>query len=412
MQAPLTLGDTTTLTVQGETVSLTTAPTVRAVVKYIGTDNIWLEDVANPTVSFTTAEYQAMEAFYSANTKPTLSAYVGPFTDVDVNQHNLILITKEVNKQSGVLGFVWSIDLLPKTLVATSNQAEIFYGKAPDPSGIYGTVYTKTDASDDYRSLMAHELTHVIQAGQYWYGPAGSKKTWEKEGSATLSEQLVGFKVYGHASRQNLGLTAYRGGQEWFRDWVTDLAFYFGYRSSTTRTTGAPEQCTWIGRPSEGNSGPCGNEDRMVYGVPATLLRFVLDEYGPTYVGGEQALMRQIVASGETGYASLTKPTSNSTVSLLVQFWLWIWADATGFGNWFRSWNLFDMWGGFVETAALKPYQSTSLLPTLDASIRAGSTAYLEWSPASATGPTSLRIRSPSGGAVPSTMVLWLYRVQ
>jgi hypothetical protein len=411
MQAPLTLGDTTTLTVNPDG-SQTTAPTVRAVVKYIGTDNIWLEDVANPTVAFTTAEYQAMEVFYSANTKPILSAYVGPFTDVDVNQRNLILITKEVNKKPGLLGFVWGGDLFPRTQITTSNQAEIFYGIAPDPSGIYGRVYTKTDASNNYRWLTAHELTHVIQFGQRIFGPAGNKKTWETEGGATLSEQLVGFKVNGYASGQNLGLTAYRGGEEWFGNWVFDLAFYFGLRTSTTRTTGAPEQCTWIGGPSEGNSGPCGNEDRMVYGVPATLLRFVLDEYGPTYVGGEQALMRQIAASGETGYSSLTKPTSNSAESLLVRFWLWIWADATGFANFFSSWNLFSLWGGLVETAALKPYQSTSLLPTLDASIRAGSNAYLEWSPTSATGPTSLRIRSPSGGAVPSTMVLWVYRVQ
>jgi hypothetical protein len=322
------------------------------------------------------------------------------------------LITKEVNKQSGVLGFVWSLDLVPRTLVATSNEAEIFYGIAPDPSGIYGRVYTKTEASNDYRALMAHELTHVIQAGQYWYGPAGRKKTWEQEGGATLSEQLVGFKANGYTFGQNLGLTAYRNGEEWFSDWVTDLAFYFGYRSPTTRTTGAPEQCTWIGRPSEGNSGPCLNEDRMVYGVPATLLRFVLDEYGATYPGGEQALMRQIVASGETGYLSLTKPTSQSTASLLIRFWLFIWADASNFFNGLKSWDLFNIWSGFVDTAKLKPYQSTSLLPSLDASIRAGSTAFLEWAPASATGPTSLRVRTPSGGALPSTMVLWVYRLQ
>jgi hypothetical protein len=410
-QASLTVGDTSTLTVQGATVSLTAAPTVRAVVRYIGTDNIWLEDVANPTVSFTTAEYQSMEAFYTANTKPILSAYAGPFTDVDLNLRTLILITKEVNKQEGVLGFVWGGDLFPRAEIPTSNQAEIFYGLAPDPAGTYGAVRTKANVSSEYRALMAHELTHVIQRGQAIYGTAGDKKTWEGEGGATLSEQLVGFRVYGYASGQNLGSAQYRADTEWFQNWVQDLAYYFGFASATTRVAGAPEQCTWLGRPSEGNSGPCGSSSRMVYGVPATLLRFVLDRYGAAYPGGEAALMRNIVASTNAGYASLTVPTGVSTSELLTRFGLMLWSDGKT-SNSFASWNLFDIWSGFVATAQLAPYTSTSLQPTLQASVRAGSTAYLEWSPGAATSPTSLRIRSPSGGAVPSTMVLWVYRYQ
>lgn len=407
----LSVGDTTTFTVQGATISCTAAPSVRAVVRYIGTENIWYEDVANPIVSFSTAEYQSMESFFASTTKPVLASYVGPFTDIDSNQRNLILITKEVNKQSWLLGFVWGGDLFPKSLCTTSNAAEIFYGVAPDTAGIYGSVFTKTYVSNEYRRLMAHEFTHVIQFGQYLYGPAGNKATWEMEGGATLTEQLVGFRVYGYASGQDLGRTQYRADTEWFQDWPGDLAFYYGFLTASTRTTGAPEQCTWIGRPSEGNSGPCGNANRAVYGVPATLLRYVLDKYGPGYAGGEAALARNIVSSANTGYASLTVLTGVTASELLTRFGLMVWSDGNT-SNMLTSWNLTDIWSGFVATAHLSPYTSAAQLPTFAASVRAGSTAYLEWSPGLATSPMSLRVRTPVGGAVPATMVLWLYRYQ
>ena len=231
------------------------------------------------------------------------------------------------------------------------------------------------------------------------------------EGGATLSEQLVGFRVYGYSSGQDLGRTQWRADTEWFQDWAYDLLSYYGFLSASTRATGAPEQCTWIGRPSEGNSGPCGSSGRMVYGVPATLLRFVLDKYGPTYGGGEAALARNIVSSANEGYASLTVPAGVTTSELLTRFGLMMWSDGRT-ANPLTSWNLADIWSGFVATAQLTPYTSTQQLPTLQASVRAGSTAFLEWSPALATLPISLRIRTASGGAVSSTMVLWIYRYQ
>ncbi len=411
-QAPLAVGDTTTLRVGNfNSISCAQATTVRAVVRYVGSDNIWLEDIANPTVAFSTTEYQSMEAFFVANTKPTLAAFAGTATDVDNNQHSLILISKEVNKVGNLLGLVWGGDLYPPAQCATSNGAEIFYGLAPDPAGVYGDVWTKTAVSTEYRALMAHELTHVIQLGKQIYFGAGQKATWELEGGATLSEQLVGFRVYGYASGQNLGLTQLRADTEYFQKWVLDLATYFGFSSATTRTTGAPEQCTWVGRPSEGNSGPCANAIRAVYGVPATLLRFVLDRYGAAYPGGETALMRNIVGSPNAGYGSLTVPTGVSTSELLTRFGLMLWSDGKT-SNSLASWNLLDIFSGFVASAQLSPYTSSSLQPSLQAAVRAGSTAFLEWSPTAATTPTSLRVRSPSGGAVPSTMVLWVYRYQ
>lgn len=410
VQQALTLGDTAMLNVPiNAAPSCDSAPTVRAVVRYVGSENIWLEDVANPVTAFSVAEYQGMEAFYATHIKPVLFSYFGGLTDIDSNQHNLILITREVNK-TPLVGFVWGGDLFPVSLCGTSNSAEIFYGFAPDPDGAVGPVVTHSEVRTQYRSLMAHELTHVVQNGQRLYGTAGTKAIWEMEGGATLAEQLVGFKVYGFASGQNLGLTPMLNDAEWFRSWFNDLAIYFGWLSNTTRSIGAPEQCTWLGNLRGGNSGPC-DPFRMVYGVPATLLRFVLDRYGFGYPGGEAALMRNLVASPHTGYASLTSAAGVSIGELLTWFGVMLWSDDKTSDS-FASWNLFDIFSGFVPTARLAPYVSTNPQPTLHTSVRAGSTAFLEWSPTGATAPTSFRIRSPAGGPIPPSMVLWVYRYQ
>lgn len=407
----LAAGDEISLKVQGAKPGCSAGTAVRAVVRYVGTSSIWLEDVANPTTAFTTAEYQSMDAFYGTTTKSVLTTYYGSFTDVDRNERTLILVTKEVNKQTGLLGFVWGGDLYPTTTCAASNVSEIFYGLAPDPNGVHGKVWTKTDVADQYRALMAHELTHVLQFGALIYGTADNKDTWEFEGGATLAEQLVGNKVYGYQSGQNLGLTQYSKDTEWYQSWVIDLARYFGYASSTSRTTGAPEQCSWTARPDDGNTSPCTNPARLVYGVPATLFRFALDRYGPTYAGGETALMRSFTSNKGVGLGSITTATGVNATELLVRFGLALWSDGK-YGNPLTSWNIFDIWSGLLATTKLMPYTSTASLPSMDASVRAYSHAYLEWSPPAATPVTSLRMRTSTGGAVPSTMVLWIYRYQ
>ena len=60
----------------------------------------------------------------------------------------------------------------------------------------------------------------------------------------------------------------------------------------------------------------------------------------------------------------------------------------------------------------LQPYTSSSAEPVGSHSVRGGSTAYLEWEPPSSHAPTSLRIRTPAGDALPSTMGMWIFRIQ
>jgi hypothetical protein len=262
-------------------------------------------------------------------------------------------------------------------------------------------------------SLIAHETTHILQFTQLVYGGAASKAPWEMEGGATLAGQLVGNAVLGHGgSGQNLGATQFLEGYDWYRGWAKDLSFYFG-RSSSGRVVDAPEQCTWLGNEDNGNDGPCLNPGRAIYGVPAILLRFVLDWYGSEYPGGEAALMRELTGSDQTGYSNLTTVTGDSMGLLLTLFGLDLWADDRVWPGRLTSWDLYPIMALYTSVwGDLQPYTSSAPEPTGSHSVRGGSTAYLEWSPPSSHAPTSIRIRTPSGDELPDVIGMWIFRIQ
>lgn len=403
------VGDTLTFNVPGGESPCTNVVAVRGVVKYVGTGGIWVEDVDNPVEAFTSAEYQSLDDFYSTHTHPTLIQYFGDFADVDGNARTVVLLTKEVNKRSNVLGFAFGGDLVPTTVCAGSNEAEIFYGLVPDPSGVHGAAWTAAEVAERYPSLIAHEIAHVDQLTQYFYGQAGAKHIWELEGGATLAEQLVGFKVMGHSPGQDLGYAAWSAGGGWFSDWPVDLAYYYGY-SDAGHIPGAPEQCSWMGLERDGNTGPCYN-GRAPYGVPATLLRFMLDRYGPNHPGGEAGLMRTLTGSPDVGLATLANATGAFKENLLALFGIVLWGDGR-VGNALTSWNIWDIFSHFKTSAHLQPYTSSEATPALSVSVRAGSNALLEWNPPAGRAPTSLRLRTPSGAALPTHMTIWIWRIQ
>ena len=231
-----------------------------------------------------------------------------------------------------------------------------------------------------------------------------------------MAEWLVGNEIFSHdGANQNLGLTEYIEGLNWYKDLWEDAAFYFGW-SSSGKVAGAPERCTWVARDPPG---VCEGGSRAVYGVPATLLRFILDLYGPGYSGGEAALMRDLTSSGETGYANLVTTTGADSFALIqTLFGLNLYSDGrTGVaqGTYTSAFTYFDYTAiglKYVEDARLQPYTSSDAEPTLSKSVRGGSTAYLEWEPPSSHAPTSFRIRTPEGDELPDEMGMWIFRIQ
>ena len=122
----------------------TTGTQVQAVVRFIGTRTVWLEDLANPSGTFTNAELASLDNFYASRVESVHDRYFSELSDVDLNGHVLILLTKEVNEEEDLAGYVAWKDLYPTTQCATSNHAEIFYGYVPDPDGVFGEARTVT----------------------------------------------------------------------------------------------------------------------------------------------------------------------------------------------------------------------------------------------------------------------------
>lgn len=415
----LSASDTLTLFVGSEP-NCTSRGQVRAVVRSIGNYAVWLDDIANPSGTFTDAELADLDAFYGANVEEVHDEYFGGLSDVDGNSRVVILMTKEVNRQDdGDLflgGWVWFADLYPSAECAASNQAEIFYGRVPDPNGVFGRPWTKEQTLEYYPSLLTHEIAHLVQGNAAVFGEAAFT-IWELEGGATLSEQLVAYRLFGHGSGQNLGYTAFLQGLGWYSEWVSGLAKFFGWDSDDpselNRIPKAPEECSWMGRREDGNDGPCRNAFRAVYDVPSMVLRFAMDRWGSGFPGGEQALMRRLTQSPMAGLASLSDVSDWRIEQILADFYIALWLDLNGWDAYgMASWDLYDIWSRFPSSAQLQPYLSTS--PEFHGrwNIRAGSTSYLRWVPRGSRGPTSLRVTSATGAPVPSHISVWALRVR
>ena len=408
------VGDTLTLEVSP---SCSESHPVQAVVRSVGTGLVWLEDLDNPSGTFTDSELAELGRFYSDYTKGVHDDYFGGLPDVDGNGQVLILMTKETNRRERVFGYVYGEDLYPKSECSTSNEAEIFYGLVPDPDGSIGRSWTKEQVLAVYPALLTHEITHIVQFGARHFGSASANKaTWELEGGATLSEQLVGYRLFGHGSGQNLGWTEFLRDelQQYYVPWLRDMVFFFGGGPEGSRIAGVPEECSWVGRPGEGNTGPCLEPQRAVYGVPAMLFRFMMDIAGDDYPGGEGALMRRMTQSPESGFMSLVDAASiafgtTAKEEVLAGFYaslgLELLKDIDTLGM--SSWDLYDIFSNLMDNLQLQPHMSDSASPQVEASIRAGSSLYFDWTPSGSLAPTSIKVTSPDGH-----ISVWAVRVR
>ena len=402
--------------------SCTTGTQVEAVVRFVGTHTVWLEDLANPSGTFSDAEFEGLDAFYASRVQPVHDRYFGELSDVDLNGRILVLLTQEVNKVVGLGGYVTPTDLYPTTQCATSNHAEIFYVSAPNLGGADGGGPTSTSVLAGYRNLLVHEITHLVQANAYVLGGSGEKTIWEIEGGATLAEQLVAYDLFGHGSGRNLGIAQVYQSEEsraWYwGGWIADMVSFFGwdgFGAGSGRVRGAPEECTWIGTEEDGNTGPCAGG--QVYGVPSMLLRFVMDRWGEEYPGGEAALMRRFVNSPSSGFSSLEEVSGREIEQILAEFYIALWGDGRPSSpgsawDWMASWDLHDIFSHFPDDYQLQPRNSSSQSLREDANIRGGSSLYVHWSPSGSLAPTSIRVTAPSGASVPGHVSVWAWRIR
>ena len=202
------VGDTITLRIGvgvGLVADCDSDETVDAVVARVGDGITILEDVRVagrlPPTNLTQIETQLDEVVY-----PLITGYFGEPADIDRNGTILALITPEVNQLSEddgsiVTGFFFSGDLANRSTCSASNQAELFYLIAPDPSGEYGPDISVEYASRLIRTTIPHELVHLLNTEQRVIigdGNFGDREhAWLDEGMAHLGEEISGLKAAG-----------------------------------------------------------------------------------------------------------------------------------------------------------------------------------------------------------------------
>jgi hypothetical protein len=416
------------------------------VVRHVGVRGLWLEDVANPAGGLTTADYQQLGRVFDDQVYAVDAGNWGAPTDLDGNGRIAVVVTKEVNKEAGLLGFVTAADFLPAAGTSgceRSNQGEFYYAIAPDPQNADpARRYTREMALADAPLLLAHEVTHVIQFGRRLSAGQAPLELWEAEGGATLSEQLNGFAADGLAERGNYGLNvAYSAFDParvaWYADAFTDLAQHYGFacaqRSSDGtcvqfgKVAGAPNECgafaTFAVRDYASMGAPCQGV-RTAYGTPSLLLRYVADQYGDAY-GGTPRLLQDLIGSGAVGLANLTGRIGVPADRLLAEFWATLYVDdrvPTSMRLRLPTWNLTNIFEGSVtaaggETRSLRP--ESRLVPAQRAfgaftdrlAVRGGGSSYTVISGAGRPG-VALGVRSVDGTPAPGTLRVWVVRLR
>ena len=192
-----------------------------------------------------------------------------------------------------------------------------------------------------------------------------------------------------------------------------DLVVYYGFESQTSKVAGAPEQCSWLGTRTQGNDGPCLS-GREVYGVPWSFLRWISDQHGPTFPGGEKGLHQKLIDNGFSGFNTIADVTGQPIDVLLSR-----WAAALYVDDRvqnvdpklrFTSWNLVAIENRLVQSARLQPRDRPFGAFNDQVSVRGGSTAYFIVSGAN-RGPVAIRARDSSGGPLPPVMRMWAVRM-
>ncbi len=433
--ANVAVGDTVVVRVPNIDSPCTQFTEIRTVVRHIGQRGVWLDDVGNPANGLTLADFQSLSQTFDSRIYAVDTDWFGQPTDMDQNSRVVIVTTKEVNKLNDILGFVASADLVPRTggpvTCQSSDFGEIYYGRAADPTGQFGEMYTVTEARNDAVILIAHEFTHIIQFGRRLTNPQAQnfQSPWELEGQATLAEEVNGHAAANRSAGQNYGFdVAWSGASQnalpsdiaWYVAGFVDLAIYYGLNITQAgqlfRTQNAPEQCTWVGRQRDGNTGPCLS-GREVYGTSWMFLRWLTDHFAATTQGGAQGFHRALINDNETGFTTIAKVTNSSVNLLLAQWAAALWLDDRHQGMQARltmpSWNLFNIIDQrLVSEAHLVPRTRTFAGAFSDnISVRGGSTGYYTIS--GANRPASyIRFRRTDGGLLPAGLQVWVVRTR
>ena len=377
-------------------------------VKYVSQHAIVVSDVDSPPNGFTAADFQAVGDEFDQLIYPTDVGYFGMPTDLDNNGRIFIYYTPAVNKltpagQAGktgyVGGFFFAGDLYPPTSAGclASNQGEIFYLLAPDPTGVNGNSFSTGFVRQITRGTVAHEFQHMINSGNRYTSPVveNFEATWLDEGLAHFAEDAVGRVKAGFADDHAVGYDDINQ-----LDTTVTQAFFLQNFARSKYYIERPDTTAAIVNHTKAAANLASR------GAEWALVRYAADWFN---TGGDpRTLTRALVAGPDTGTVNLVKASGVPMDTILAHFLVTLYTDhrnivPVGSPYNYKSYNFRELIAGTLignETATrYLPVTAVGVgTSTLSATVPASSAAYFLTSP-SGSGARTIRITDASGNS-------------
>lgn len=367
-----------------------------------------------PAQVFPQAVLDSITQEFDDNTFVTDSSYFGNPTDVDGNGRVILLFTGEVNRitpaglnEGFVGGFFFAGDYYPASgptgqSCAESNDAEIVYLLAPDPTGKFSDPHSPDDVRQGTRGTIPHEVEHMINAGNRYFNPAATafEDNWLDESLAHIAEEAVGRVARGFTDLQTLTMQdMLPAGNQAARDDFN--AFFFQNFARLTY---------WMARPDT-SSGISSNSDQNLSssGADWAIGRYAADNYSN---GDVRAFTRRLAAGPDNGIKNFTTVAGASLDTLMAGWFVSMYADHLGIAGidpkyQYRSYNFRNI----MPPVAQSVLSTGSVYPLLIVPIgsgsdnisdtnKSGSGDYFSLTVPANAGSKNVKVLDPSGGDV------------
>ena len=257
--------------------------------------------------------------------------------------------------------------------------------------------------------VLVHEFVHVVQiagagGGPYPRSPAPG---WFEEGHAQFGVEQYTLVQTNRTTGQNYGRSvAFDTGGAHGIGWAVNfhrLPLFFGGAHPER-----PQQCSWLAN----DSAPCLGSVLFYY-VGWSLNRWLTDQYGRLYPGGEANLHRELIHGPDDFIDTIEQQLGEPMETLLAR-----WAAALYVDDripnldpdlQFTSWNFYDIYREHPNR--LMPLEISFSDEEHRARIRDGSFWFVNVS-GSQRPSTAIRVRDLADKQLPDDMQVWIVRLQ
>ena len=233
---------------------------------------------------------------------PILTRFGDPLvmdSRLDANGRVAIILTPKLNAMRGgaVLGAVLSCDFFPRAQLPSSNVGEVLYLQVPTTLDGGFAIGTRERWRWEIRSVVAHELKHVVSFAERIVRGQPLEELWLEEATARLAEELYARTLYAAPPRGDARYAAT------LRCEAREAGLPAGC-GDTPRVMRAHVEGLYEFLSSPATRSPLGATaptDVSFYGSGWALTRWAIDQSAQS----ESSILGALTTSGQSGVANL-----------------------------------------------------------------------------------------------------------